>query len=629
MTETFDVKLDEKLYIPDPRIKESAWTPDYTAAYREFLQDPEGFWEKAARELEWFRPWEHVLEWEYPYARWFTGARLNITYNCLDRHVRGERRDKPAIIWRGEAGEERILTYEQLSAGVMRLANGLKSLGIEKGDRVCIYMPLVPEQIIAMLACARIGAVHSVVFGGFGAGALHMRIQDAEARAVITADVGYRRGKTIPLKAIVDEATKDTQSVERIVVLRRADPPAELRPDREVDLAELMANAAPECPPEVMDAEDPLFILYTSGSTGAPKGIVHTCGGYMVGTYYTTRHVFDIKDEDIFWCTADTGWITGHSYIVYGPLATGATVVIREGTPDYPDPGAFWKIVQDLGVTIFYTAPTAIRMFMKYGEEWPDRYDLSSLRILGSVGEPLNPETFEWYYRVIGKERCPIVDTWWQTETGMHMITTMIGEPMRPGFAGKPIPGVVADVVDKDGNPVPPGTGGFLVIKEPWPAMLRTVYKNDERYCRYWNTIPGCYTAGDLAVKSEDGYIMVLGRADDLIVVAGHNIGTAEVESALVSHDAVAEAAVIGKPDPLKGNIIKAFVILRVGENPNDGLTAELARHVRKNLGPIAVPAEIAYVDRLPKTRSGKIMRRVLKAQELGMDPGDISTLEE
>ena len=384
-----------------------------------------------------------------------------------------------------------------------------------------------------------------------------------------------------------------------------------------------------ECAPEEMDAEDPFFILYTSGSTGKPKGIVHTCGGYMVGASYTTRHVFDFKDNDVFWCTADPGWITGHTYVVYGPLMIGGTVVIAEGTPDYPDPGAFWKIVEDLGVTIFYTAPTAIRMFMKVGEQWPGKYDLRSLRVLGSVGEPLNPEAFEWYYRVIGKGRCPIVDTWWQTETGMQMVTTMIGEPMRPGFAGKPIPGIVADVVNKAGESVPPGTGGFLVIREPWPAMLRTVYGDDARYRQYWETVPGCYLAGDLAIKDKDGYIMVIGRADDLIIVSGHNIGTAEVESALVSHHAVAEAAVIGKPDTMKGNQIKAFVILKLGEDPTERLRNDLVYQVRMNLGPFAVPSEIEFVDALPKTRSGKIMRRVLKARELGVDPGDLSTLEE
>ncbi|MDD3856550.1 MAG: acetate--CoA ligase [Methanoculleus sp.] len=629
MEQTFAVKLEEKRYRPDPRCKATAWTPDYTRAYQEFLHDPDGFWDRIARELSWFEPWDRVKEWNYPYAKWFVNGKLNITYNCLDRHVIGGRREKPAIIWHAESGEKQILTYDALHREVMRFANGLSSLGVGKGDRVCIYMPLVPEQIVAMLACARIGAVHSVVFGGFGADALAMRINDADAKVLVTADVGYRRGKTVPLREIVNDALTRTPCVEKTVVLRRETPAVELDPAREVDYAELVARAAPDCPAVAMDSEDPLFILYTSGSTGAPKGIVHTCGGYMVGTYYTARHDFDIKETDVLWCTADPGWITGHSYIVYGPLAVGTTVVIAEGTPDYPDPGAYWQLVQDLGVTIFYTAPTAIRMFMRYGDEWPAKYDLSSLRVLGSVGEPLNPEAFEWYYHRIGGGRCPIVDTWWQTETGMHMITTMIGETMRPGFAGKPIPGAVVDVVDRRGFPVPPGTGGFLVIKEPWPSMLRTVHGNDERYRTYWNTIPGCYTAGDLAVKDEDGYIMVIGRADDLIVVAGHNIGTAEVESALVSHEAVAEAAVIGKPDALKGNAIKAFVTLRVGASPSDGLIDDLAQHVRKSLGPVAVPAEIEFMDRLPKTRSGKIMRRVLKARELGMDPGDISTLEE
>jgi acetyl-CoA synthetase len=429
----------------------------------------------------------------------------------------------------------------------------------------------------------------------------------------------------------VEEAIINAPTIEHVIILQRRgrEPSVALQEPIELDFNEIMGGVSDECPAEPMDAEDPFFILYTSGSTGKPKGIVHTCGGYMVGTYYTTKYIFDIKDNDIFWCTADPGWITGHSYIIYGPLSVGATVFITELTPDYPDAGSWWQLIEEQKITIFYTAPTAIRMFMKLGESWPDKYNLKSLRILGSVGEPLNPEAFEWYYHVIGKDRIPILDTWWQTETGMHMITTPLGEPMRPGFAGKAIPGVIADVVDKNGKPVPPGQGGFLVIRAPWPAMLRMVYKDDERYRKYWYTIDGCYAVGDLAVKGKDGYIMILGRSDDIIIVAGHNIGTAEVESALVSHHAVAESAVIGKPDPLKGNTIKAFVILRVGNQPTDKLMQDLMYHVRNTLGPIAVPHEIEFVDKLPKTRSGKIMRRVLRAKELGMDPGDVSTLEE
>ena len=630
MTEDFDVRLveDVKSYTPDPQYRKNAWMSDYEKTYADFLADPDGFWERMATELDWIKPWDTVKEWNYPYVKWFTNAKLNITANCLDRNVNDSRRNKVALIWKGEEGRERIFTYQKLLSEVGRFANGLKKIGVKKGDCVCIYMPLVPEQIIAMLACARIGAVHNVVFGGFGAAALNMRIQDAGAKVVITADISIRRGKAIQLKAIVDEATLNSPTVEHVIVLRRRDPPVDLH-ETELDFYEMMKGMSDMCPPEVMDAEDPFFILYTSGSTGKPKGIVHTCGGYMVGTYYTSKYIFDIKDNDTYWCTADTGWITGHSYIVYGPLAVGATVFITELTPDYPDAGSYWNLIEEQKVTIFYTAPTAIRMFMKMGESWPGKYNLSSLRIIGSVGEPLNPEAFEWYYQVIGRMRCPILDTWWQTETGMHMITTMIGEPMRPGFAGKPIPGVEADVVDKNGNSVKPGTGGLLVIKSPWPAMLRTVYKDDERYRKYWYTIDGVYAVGDLAVKGKDGYIMILGRADDIIIVAGHNIGTAEVESALVSHHTVAEAAVIGKPDPMKGNSIKAFVILRVGNEPSDKLKQELLHHVRTTLGPIAMPHEIDFVDKLPKTRSGKIMRRVLKAKEMGIDPGDISTLEE
>ncbi|NYT04884.1 MAG: acetate--CoA ligase [Methanomicrobiales archaeon] len=630
MAESFNVKLEDTRYTPEKSYQENSWLGGYDPAYQRFLNDPEAFWADIAGELEWYRPWERVREWKHPYARWFTGAKCNITHNCLDRHINGIHRNKVALIWRGEEeGDERVLTYRQLSRQVLRFANALKKLGVAKGDAVCIYMPLVPEHVVAILACARIGAVHSIVYGGFGAAALNTRIRDAKAKIVITADVGIRRGKRVALKTIVDEAVVNAPSVDHIIVLRRTKPQLELYSEMELDFYEIMENVEPVCEPEVMDAEDPLFILYTSGTTGTPKGIVHTCGGYMVGTYYTTKYIFDMKEHDVHWCTADPGWITGHSYIVYGPLLAGATVLITETTPDYPDPGIWWRIIEDFGVTIFYTAPTAIRMFMKFGEEWPEKYNLESLRIIGSVGEPLNPEAFEWYYRVIGKSACPILDTWWQTETGMHMITTTVGEPMKPGFAGRPIPGIVADVVDKQGNPVPPKIGGLLVIKEPWPAMLRTVYNNDERYRQYWEKIPPYYTAGDLAVKDEDGYIMVLGRADDIIIVSGHNLGTAEVESALVSHEAVAEAAVIGVPDVVKGQAVKAFVILKIGYQPSEKLKSDLTYHVRMSLGPIAMPAAIEFVPSLPKTRSGKIMRRVLKAQEMGIDPGDISTLEE
>jgi acetyl-CoA synthetase len=631
MDKSADSVQQPKYYTPDPSYRTHSWMGDYSWTYNEFTRDPEKFWDNIAKKLHWFTPYDKVCEWNYPYAKWFINGKTNITYNCLDRHVLGERRNKVALIWKGERpDEERVFTYRQLLREVQRFANGLKKLGVGKGDRVCIYMPVIPEQIIAMLACTRIGAIHSVVFGGYGAAALNQRIVGAGAKIVITADMAIRRGKAIPLKHVIEEAIIDAPAVEHLIVLRREQRiPVELHSEMEIDFYDVMDDSGADCPAEVMDAEDPLFILYTSGTTGAPKGIVHTCGGYMVGAYYTTKYIFDIKEHDVYWCTADPGWITGHSYVVYGPLSVGATVFITESTPDYPDPGIWWKYVEEYGVNILYTAPTAIRMFMKLGEVWPDKYNLSSLRVLGSVGEPLNPEAFEWFYHVIGKDKCPIVDTWWQTETGMHMVTTVLGEPMRPGYVGKSVPGIIADVVDKDGKSVEPGKSGFLAIRQPWPSMMRTIWENDERYRKYWETIPGCYQVGDLAIKSEDGYIMVIGRSDDLIIVSGHNIGTAEVESALVSHKAVAEAAVIGKPDPLKGNTIKAFVTLRVGHTPSEKLKNELVYHVRITLGPIAMPSEIEFVDNLPKTRSGKIVRRILKAKEMGMDPGDISTLDE
>lgn len=631
MDKSAESTQEPKYYTPDPSYRVHSWMGDYTWTYNEFVKDPDKFWDNIAKKLHWFAPYEKVCEWNYPYAKWFLNGKTNITFNCLDRHVLGERRNKVALIWKGEHfDEERVFTYRQLLREVQRFANGLKKLGVTKGDRVCIYMPMIPELIITMLACTRIGAVHSVVFGGYGAAALNQRIVGAGAKIVITADMAIRRGKAIPLMHVIQEAIINAPSVEHLIILRREQrTPVELHSEMELDFYDVMSDSDDDCPAEVMDAEDPLFILYTSGTTGAPKGIVHTCGGFMVGAYYTTKYIFDVKEHDVYWCTADPGWITGHSYVVYGPLAVGATILLTESTPDYPDPGIWWKYVEEYGVNILYTAPTAIRMFMKLGREWPDKYNLNSLRVLASVGEPLNPEAFEWFYHVIGRDKCPIVDTWFQTETGMHMITTVLGEPMRPGYVGKAIPGVVADVVDKDGITVEPGTRGFLAIRQPWPAMMRTIWNNDERYRKYWESIPGCYQVGDLAIKDKDGYIMVIGRSDDLIIVSGHNIGTAEVESALVSHQAVAEAAVIGKPDAMKGNTIKAFVTLRVGNTPSEKLKNELIYHVRITLGPIAMPSEIEFTDSLPKTRSGKIVRRILKAKEMGLDPGDISTLDE
>ena len=629
MDDKIDSLLKESRVIhPTATTTAAAYVKDYEADYKASIADPEGFWESVAKELDWFAPWKRVLQWEYPWAKWFVEASCNISYNCLDRHANTWRKNKVAVIWVGETGEERIFTYGELLRQVNRCANALKSLGLNKGDRVTIYLPKIPEQIVAMLACARIGVIHSVVYSGFSAPALASRIQDAEARVVITADVGYDRGKVINLKGVVDQAVATCDTVKTVVVVRREKPGAALSSPKEIDWQEWLDHETPTCAAEHLDAEHPLYILYTSGTTGKPKGVVHVHGGYMVGTYITTKYVFDLKDEDVYFCVADPGWVTGHSYIVYGPLLNGATILTAEGKPDYPNPGRWWDLIERYGVTIFYTTPTAIRLLMKYGEEWPKKYDLSTLRVLGSVGEPINPEAWEWFYRVTGSNK-PIMDTWWQTETGAILVTPLPCVPLKPGSATRPFLGIEADVVDREGNSLPPNAGGFAVIKKPWPSMMRTIYKDPDRYKVYWNTIPGCYTAGDVCRKDADGYLWFMGRADDVIKVAGNRIGTAEVESALVSHPAVAEAAVIGKPHRTAGEAIKAFVILKQGNEESKTLIQSMKDHVLKELGKIAVPQEIDIVPSLPKTRSGKIMRRVLKAKELGQDVGDISTLED
>jgi acetyl-CoA synthetase len=605
---------------------------DYEKLYKQAEDDPEGFWANMAQELVWFKPWEKVLEWNLPFAKWFVGGRTNISYNCLDRHLTTARKNKAAIIWEGEPGDERVLTYQGLHREVCKFANVLKSIGVKAGDRVAIYMPMIPELPIAMLACARIGATHSIVFGGFSADALRDRINDAQAKVVVTADGGYRRGGEIPLKKAVDDAITQTPSIENVIVYRRTGSQVHMESGRDHWWHELMASASEDCAAESLDAEHPLYILYTSGTTGKPKGIVHTTGGYMVGTYLTTKWVFDLKEEDTYWCTADIGWVTGHSYIVYGPLANGATSLMYEGAPNWPEWDRFWRMVDKYQVNVFYTAPTAIRAFIKAGEQWPRKHKLTSLRLLGTVGEPINPEAWMWYHRVIGQERCPIVDTWWQTETGAIMITPLPGAtPTKPGSATRPLPGIVADVVSRDGRSVPPNAGGYLVIKRPWPAMLRTIYGDPERFQRqYWSEIPGVYFTGDGARRDENGYFWIMGRVDDVVNVSGHRLGTMEVESALVSHPAVAEAAVVGKPDEIKGQSIAAFVTLESGRAVSEQLKQELRQHVAKEIGAFARPDDIRFTDALPKTRSGKIMRRLLREIASGSETvGDVTTLED
>lgn len=641
---TIESILQEKrLFSPPAEFSQQAYVRsvrEYEQLYDKAKANPERFWaELAEQELDWFEKWDTVLDWQPPFAKWFVNGKINISFNCLDRHLTTWRKNKAALIWEGEPGDSRTLTYAQLHREVCQFANTMKQLGVQKGDRVGIYMPMIPEAAIAMLACARIGAAHSVVFGGFSAEALKDRLVDAQAKLVVTADGGYRKDNIIPLKEQVDRAIADkgVPSVQNVLVVQRTKQQIHMEPGRDHWWHDLQQGASADCPAEPMDSEDLLFILYTSGSTGTPKGVVHTTGGYNLYTHMTTKWLFDLKDTDVYWCTADVGWITGHSYIVYGPLSNGATSLMYEGVPRPSNPGCFWDIVEKYGVNIFYTAPTAIRTFIKMGEHLPKARDLSSLRLLGTVGEPINPEAWVWYHRIIGNERCPIVDTWWQTETGGHMIAPFPGAiPTKPGSATRPFPGIIADVVDLDGNPVSGEEGGYLVIKHPWPGMLRNVYGNPERYrSTYWEHIAPkdgqyFYFAGDGARKDEDGYFWVMGRVDDVISVSGHRLGTMEIESALVSHPSVAEAAVVGKPDEVMGESIFAFVTLEGNCNPSDTLIDELKKHVVKEIGAIARPGEIRFTDALPKTRSGKIMRRLLRNIAAGQEVvGDTSTLED
>ena len=608
------------------RIKANVSTPDI---YNDSSEDRLGFWAKQAERLTWFEPWTEVLDWKPPFAQWFVDGKLNAAYNCVDRHLNSWRRNKAAIIFEGENGDSRVLTYQDLYREVSKFANVLKSMGVKKGDRVTIYLPMIPEAAIAMLACARLGAPHSVIFGGFSSEALKDRIIDAQAKVLITSDGSFRKGNVIPLKSNADAALQGVDCIEHVVVVKRTGNEVSMQEGRDIWYHEAMKNAQITCPAEPMDAEDMLFILYTSGTTGKPKGVVHTTGGYMVGVSTTHDMVFDLKEDDVYWCTADVGWITGHSYIVYGPLANGATVLMYEGTPDYPAKDRYWEIIEKYGVTILYTAPTAIRTFMKWGQSFPQGRDLSSLRVLGTVGEPINPEAWMWYHKYIGGERCPIVDTWWQTETGMIMMTPLPGITLtKPGSCTVPFPGISVDIIDQDGNSVPKGSGGFLAIREPWPAMLRTLYNDPDRYIStYWSNWEGIYFAGDGAMWDEEGYYWLLGRVDDVINVSGHRIGTAEVESALVDHPMVAEAACIGKNHEIKGQAVIAFVSLKDGYEVKDGLIDELKAHVAMKIGAIARPDDIFLTSELPKTRSGKIMRRLLRDIAEGQVLGDTTTL--
>ncbi len=634
-TEIESVLHEERVFPPQAEFAVAAHVKsfeEYEQLYAAAAEDPERFWAEQAEALHWFKKWDRVLEWNEPFAKWFVGGKLNVSYNCLDRHLDSWRKNKAAIIWEGEPGEVRTLTFLQLHSEVCRFANVLKKLGVQTGDRVALYMPLVPELAIAMLACARIGATHTVIFGGFSADAIRDRVNDGQCKVIVTADGGYRRGREIKLKEIVDKAAAQSPSIESVVVYKRTGSNIHIEPGRDHWWHEIIDTVPDECPAEELDSEHPLYILYTSGTTGKPKGILHTTGGYLTQAAYTTKIVFDLKDEDIYWCTADIGWVTGHSYVVYGPMANAATVFMYEGAPNHPDFDRFWEMIARHKINILYTAPTAIRSFIRWGEQYPLKHDLSSLRLLGTVGEPINPEAWMWYHEVIGKQKCPIVDTWWQTETGTIMISPLPGAtPTVPGTATRPLPGISVDIVTRDGTPVGPNEGGYLVIKHPWPSMLRTLWGDDERYKQtYWSEIPHCYFAGDGARRDSRGYFWIMGRVDDVINVSGHRLGTAEVESALVSHEAVAEAAVVGRPDDLKGQAISAFVTLEGGRTGSDELKDTLRAHVAKEIGSLAKPDDIRFTDALPKTRSGKIMRRLLRElASSGKVAGDVTTLED
>lgn len=629
------VLKESRVFPPPPAFAAQAQVKslaEYEKLWQRAAGDPEAFWAEQAEALHWFKKWDKVLEWQEPHCRWFVGGKINASYNCVDRHLAGPRKNKAAIIWEGEPGDTRILRYQDLYREVCKFANVLKGLGIKPGDRVTLYMPMVPELAIAMLACARIGATHSVIFGGFSADAVADRNNDAGARLLVTADGGWRRGKVVPLKQNVDAALEKSSTVEKCIVFNRCNQEVAMKPGRDLWWHELMADASADCPAVPLDSEHPLYILYTSGSTGKPKGVLHTTAGYLLGTSYTHRLVFDLKEDDTYWCTADIGWVTGHSYIVYGPLANGATTLMYEGAPNHPREDRFWSIIEKYRVNIFYTAPTAIRAFIKWGDDWPKKHDLSSLRLLGTVGEPINPEAWMWYHEVIGGKRCPIVDTWWQTETGMILIAPLPGAiPTKPGSATRPLPGVMAEIVDRHGKHVPDNQGGLLVIQKPWPAMMRTIFGDDERYReQYWSQVPHVYFTADGARRDSDGYFWIMGRVDDVLNVSGHRLSTMEVESALVHHPKVAEAAVVGKPDEIKGEGIACFVTLVSGTPASDELKKELQNHVVKEIGALARPDEIRFTEALPKTRSGKIMRRLLRDIASGKQTtGDTTTLED